>query len=126
MLQHDVALNAQYEIIKLHNVAKSCRRAQLPRANTIQTVVVLLAAVRNQGRALEFRQSLLAAVGRYSFMAMKIAPDLWTDPAFTFAVLQCNSLAIEIAFESVRGHMTSVSAAVGQNGCVLKLAKSRV
>ena len=114
MLQHDVALNAQYEIIKLHNVAKSCRRAQLPRANTIQTVVVLLAAVRNQGRALEFRQSLLAAVGRYSFMAMKIAPDLWTDPAFTFA------------FESVRGDMTSVSAAVGQNGCVLKLAKSRV
>ena len=59
-------------------------------------------------------------------MAMQIAHDIWTDPAFTFAVLQRNSLAIGIAFESVRGDMTSVSAAVGQKGCVLKLAKSRV
>ena len=104
----------------------SCGRAQLQRASTIQSVDILLATVRNQRRALEFRQSVLAAVGRYSFMAMKIAPDLWTHPAFTFAVLQCNSLAIEFAFESVRGDMTSVSAAVGQNGCVLKFAKSRV
>ena len=103
----------------------SCGRAQLPRANTIQSVVILLATVRNQRRALEFRQSVLAAVGRYSFMAMKIAPDLWTHPTFTFAVLQCNSLAIEFAFQSVGGDMTSVSAAVGQNGCVLKFAKSR-
>ena len=72
MLQHAVALNDQYEIIKLHNVAKICRRAQLPQANTIQTVVVLLEAFRNQGRAFEF---------------MQIAADLWTDPTFTFAVL---------------------------------------
>ena len=87
MLQHDVALNDQYEIIKLHNVAKICRRAQLPRANTIQTVVVLLEAVRNQGRAFEFKQSLLAAVERYSLMPMQIAPNLWTDPTFTCAML---------------------------------------
>ena len=59
-------------------------------------------------------------------MATTSARDLWTDPAITFEVQQSNSLAIEFAFESVRGDMTSVSAAVGQNGCVLKFAKSRV
>ena len=63
----------------------SCGRALLARANTIESVDILLAKIRNQRRALEFRQSVLAAVGRYSFMAMKIVPDLWTGPAFTFA-----------------------------------------
>ena len=95
----------------------SCGRALLARANTIESVDIILAKIRNQRRALEFRQSVLAAVGRYSFLTMKIAPDLWTHPTFTFAVLQCNSLAI--------GDMTSVSAALLQNGCVLKIAKSR-
>ena len=54
VLQHDVALNAQYEIIKIHNVAMNCGRAQLPRANTIQTVLILLPTFRKQGRAHEF------------------------------------------------------------------------
>ena len=55
VLQQDVALNAQYEILKIHNVATKCGRAQLPRANTIQTVLILLPTFRKQGRAHEFR-----------------------------------------------------------------------
>ena len=48
-------------------------------------------------------------------MAMTSARFLWTDPAITLEVQQSNSLAIEFAFESVRGLMTSVSAAGEQN-----------